>query len=128
MILLLNLSLIIIPIIVGYRLGMDNAQFQGTVKQMTAFIVRKEDKKQVIFDWIKQADRKTYTYGYTDLLKTDLRQNIASIEVTVLVLAAVLFSLEQTEKIITDQFKLLPNKKIAYIENSAHFILYDQPE
>jgi len=109
-------------------LAMDDAQFQGMVRQMTDFMVRNENKKQVIFDWIKQADRKSYTYGYTDLLKTDLRQSIASIEIPVLVLAAVPFSLEQTEKIITDQFKQLPNKKIAYIENSAHFIMYDQPE
>lgn len=109
-------------------LAMDATQFGNTIKQMTAFMVRKEDKKQVITDWVKQADRKTYTYGYTDLLKTDLRQSIASIEVPVLILAAVPFNLEQTEKIITDQFNQLPNKKIAYIENSAHFIMYDQPE
>lgn len=109
-------------------LAMNDTQFDNLARQMSAFMVRNEGKKQVLADWIKQSDRKTYTYGYTDLLKTDLRQSIASIEVPVLILAAVPFNLEQTEKIIAEQFQHLSNKEIAYIENSSHFIMYDQPE
>jgi len=109
-------------------LAMDDEQFGDMVSQMTAFMVRNAEKKKVISDWMKQADRKTYTYGYTDLLKKDLRETISTIVAPVLVLAAVPFNLEQTEQIITGQFEHLSNKKIAYIENSAHFIMYDQPE
>ena len=107
---------------------MNDEQFHAMANQMAGFMVRNEEKKKLIVEWMAQADRKAYTHGYTDLLKTDLRESIASIDIPVLVLAAVPFNLEQTEQIISAQYQNLKDKKIAYIENSAHFIMYDQPE
>jgi len=109
-------------------MNMNDEQFSTMATQMAGFMVRNEEKKKLIIEWMTQADRKTYTHGYTDLLKTDLREAISSINIPVLVLAAVPFSLEQTEQIIGEQFKNLEDKKIVYIQNSAHFIMYDQPE
>ena len=109
-------------------LAMDETQFAGMATQMANYMTKVEEKKGIIAEWMQQADRRTYVYGYTEILKMDIRQEVASIEVPTLVLAAVPFNLEQTQQIMGDQYANLSNKKIEYIENSGHFIMFDQPE
>ncbi|WP_430815519.1 alpha/beta fold hydrolase [Carboxylicivirga sp. RSCT41] len=109
-------------------MAMDDEQFAGMANNMAGYMTLKQDKKSIIADWIKQADRQTYVYGYTEILKLDLRKQVEAIKVPVLVLAAVPFNLEQTKQIMADQYALIGDKRIEYIENSGHFIMFDQPE
>ncbi len=109
-------------------MAMNDEQFAGMATQMASFMTKNEDKKATIAQWMQEADRKTYVNGYTDILKVDIRKDLSNITVPTLVLAAVPMSLEQTQKIMEDQYAALVNKKVEYIENSGHFIMFDQTQ
>ncbi|WP_229796829.1 alpha/beta fold hydrolase [Algibacter mikhailovii] len=107
-----------------------NAQAFGTMAtQMAKGMTSKEDKQVLIKDWILKADRATYVYGYTDLMKLDLREPIAAIKVPVTILAATEpYGQENAKKNYNTQYMNLDNYTIKYAKGSAHFIMYDQPE
>lgn len=52
--------------------------FQNTATLMAQGMTTVTEKQDLIKSWILEADRKTYVYGYTDLLKLDLRPALAS--------------------------------------------------
>ena len=110
-------------------LNMDEVAFKGMVSQMANGMCREKEKQNLISDWMVKADRKTYVYGYTELLKTDLRKELTLVKVPTLILASTLYpSKDQIEKNYTEQYTNLQNKSIVYVEGAAHFIMFDQPE
>ncbi len=88
----------------------------------------KEDKKEVIKNYILNSDRETYVYGYTDLLKLDLREKLADIKIKTLILGASFPSKETVLSTYENQYANLANKEIFIADNSKHFIMFDQPE
>ncbi|WP_400075860.1 alpha/beta fold hydrolase [Winogradskyella sp. R77965] len=110
-------------------LSMSSEDFEAVAIQMASGMVLNEEKKQVIKDWIINTDRETYVYGFTDLLKLDLREDIIKIKIPVLLLAATKpYGEEMVKMTYKDQYKNLENYEIKYAHDSAHFIMYDQPE
>ena len=110
-------------------LDMDTDSFETMATQMASGMSLNKNKHNVIKDWIMQADRKTYVYGYTDLLKLDLRQSVSKITIPVTVLAATQpYGEEAVKKTYAEQYKNLKNYSIKYAKESAHFIMFDQPE
>ncbi|MDQ2180694.1 alpha/beta fold hydrolase [Marinifilum sp. D714] len=109
-------------------LKMNDEEFRGMAMNMAVFMSKSASKHQQIVDWMIKADRKTYVYGYTDLLKLDLREDIKNIESQVVILAAANPSKSMVEGVYNNQFAALKSKEIVYIENSAHFIMFDQFE
>lgn len=108
---------------------MDMKAFEGMANQMVKGMTMNVEKQTQIKDWILQSDRETYVYGYTDLLKLDLRENIARINTPVVILAATHpYGLEIVKKTYEEQYKNLKTYEIEYAEGSAHFIMYDKPE
>ena len=81
-----------------------------------------------MINYILQSDRKTYVYGYTELLKLDLRNKLANIKAETLVLGADFPSKEMTLPNFEAQFSQLENKEIKIASGSKHFIMFDQPE
>jgi len=69
-------------------LEIDNVSFEKIATQMASGMSLNTEKQGQIKDWIVKADRETYVYGYTDLLKLDLREAIAKIDIPVTVLGA----------------------------------------
>jgi pimeloyl-ACP methyl ester carboxylesterase len=110
------------------QLSMDSLSFAKMAKQMAAGMSMNKAKHSQLVSWMTSADRKTYVYGYIDLLKLDLREDLAHIEAPVVVLAATFPSKAVVEKTWDSQLSKLKNKTIYYADNSAHFIMYDQPE
>ena len=109
-------------------LQMNTVAFESMAEQMANGMTLNEDKKSQIKNWIIQADRETYVYGYTDLLKLDLRNDIAKINIPVIVLAATHpYGKEMVEKTYKKQYQNLETYDIEYAENAAHFIMYDNP-
>ena len=109
-------------------LQMNTVAFESIAEQMANGMTLNEDKKSQIKNWIIQADRETYVYGYTDLLKLDLRNDIAKINIPVIVLAATHpYGKEMVEKTYKKQYQNLETYDIEYVENAAHFIMYDNP-
>lgn len=109
-------------------LEMDDKAFQGMIAQQAAFMSKSPEGQKSIVAMMKNSDRKTYVYGYIEMLNLDLRNEIAKISVPVTVLAATFPSREIVEKTYKAQFEKLPNAVIKYVDNSAHFVMYDQPE
>lgn len=110
-------------------LEMKDEAFNGMATQMASGMTSNSEKQKLIRDWILMADRKTYVYGYTDLMKLDLRETIANIKAPVSILAATLpYGEETVKKTYEGQYKSLKNYSIKFAKDSAHFIMYDQPE
>jgi pimeloyl-ACP methyl ester carboxylesterase len=110
------------------QLTMDSSSFLTMAKQMAAGMCLTKTKHQQIINWMLMADRKTYVYGYIDLLKLDLREDVANIKIPVVVLAATYPNKQMVEETWNKQLAKLPNKTVYYADNAAHFIMFDQPE
>ncbi len=109
-------------------LAMDSLSFKAMAKQMASYMAINKTVHAQLTDWILESDRKTYVYGYTDLLKLDLRETIAQISIPVTVLAATHPNKEVMKAQYEKQYVKLPHKKIVYAEDAGHFIMYDKPE
>ena len=110
-------------------LSMNIPDFKAMQKQMAANICSDTTRQQQIVDWMMMADRKTYVYGYTELMRSDLRETLKTIQQPVLILAAGKYpTKEQILKIYEDQYTNLKNKHLKFVDNSAHFVMYDQSQ
>ncbi|WP_298893527.1 alpha/beta hydrolase [uncultured Psychroserpens sp.] len=110
-------------------LDMDANSFEVMASQMAGGMSLNKEKHALIKEWIIKADRKTYVYGYTDLLKLDLRTSIAKISIPVVVLAATQpYGENVVKKTYEEQYKNLKGYSIKYAKESAHFIMFDQPK
>ncbi len=110
-------------------LDMDAKSFALMADQMVVGMTLNKDKHELLKSWIINTDRETYVYGYTDLLKLDLRKVLAQIKVPVTILAATQpYGKENVKKPYEDQYKNLDKYTIKYVTDSAHFIMFDQPE
>ena len=110
-------------------LAMSEADFKAMANKMAKNMsINPKGQKQIVADMLK-SDRKTYVYGYTDLLKLDLRQKLSNIDIPVYILAATLPYGKEAAKInYKNQYQNLNDYKLHFAENSKHFIMYDQPE
>lgn len=109
------------------QLSMDSVQFRQMAKQMVTGMCLNPARHTQLINWMLQADRKTYVNGYIDLLRLDLRDALADMTVPMVILAATHPSRQLVETTWNDQLAKLKNKHIEYAEQSAHFIMYDQP-
>lgn len=109
-------------------LEMSDADFINMNNQSVQYMCNNKEKQKLIATMMNQADRKTFVYGYIDMLNLDLRLEIAKIKKQVTILAATNPSLEMVTKTYNGQYKNLPSVTILYAENSAHFVMFDQPE
>lgn len=109
-------------------LNMDETSFSAMATQMAKGMSLNKEKHNQIKEWIVMADRQTYVYGFTDLLKLDLRETIAEINVPVILLAATQpYGEDVVKNTYKEQYKYLNNYTISFAKESAHFIMYDQP-
>lgn len=112
----------------NYILQMTDSAFKAMNKQSVTYMCQDTEKQQTILNWMNVCDRKTYVYGYIDMLNLDLRTAIAGITVPVTVLAATFPDKQMIEKTYAEQYKNLPATSILYADKAAHFVMYDQPE
>jgi pimeloyl-ACP methyl ester carboxylesterase len=108
-------------------LEMDSASFAAMNAQNVPYMCKNAEKQKMVIDWMNKADRKTYVHGYIDMLNLDLREEIAKIKIPVIVLGAANPDRATVEKTYKAQYVKLPSVVIHYAENSAHFVMYDQP-
>ncbi len=109
-------------------LEMDNKQFENMAKMMASNMTLNTEKTDILTSWILEADRKTWVYGYTDLLKLDLRNKLSKIKCETLILGTPYQSKEIAKENYEKQYANLPNKVIKMASNSKHFIMFDQAE
>ncbi|MGB3144301.1 MAG: alpha/beta hydrolase, partial [Maribacter sp.] len=110
-------------------LTMTDVDFEGMVTQMATGMAIDKDKQLQIRNWMLMADRETYVYGYTDLLKLDLRHDLEKITVPVTILAATEpYGHEMAKSTYENQYKNLKEYDLKFAEGANHFIMYDQPD
>lgn len=109
-------------------LNMEHDDFVDLANMMAESMVLDSSHYQLISNWIIDSDRNTYVYGYTDLLKLDLRNDLSKLEVSVSIIAATYpYGKDTVAKTFKEQFKNLNDYELYYAENSGHFIMLDQP-
>ncbi|SIQ05432.1 alpha/beta fold hydrolase [Maribacter ulvicola] len=110
-------------------LAMNANDFETMAAQMTSGMTKEKSNQEKIKDWMIQADRETYVYGYTDLLKLDLREDLAKIQTPVTILAATEpYGLDMAKSTYDLQYKALEEYTIEFANGSSHFIMFDQPQ
>lgn len=110
-------------------LNMDEESFETMAAQMAQGMTLNKEKQPLIKNWMIQTDRKTYVYGYTDLLRLDLRDAIANITIPTTILAATHpYGQAAVKQTYTTQYQKLKDYTINFATESAHFIMFDQPE
>jgi len=109
-------------------LTMNSADFEKSNNQSVGYMCNNKEKQKLIATMMNQSDRKTFVYGYIDMLNLDLRSELAKIKVPVTILAATFPNKDIVSKTYQAQYKNLPQVNVLYAENAAHFVMYDQPE
>ncbi|WP_245232988.1 alpha/beta fold hydrolase [Maribacter forsetii] len=110
-------------------LVMNDTDFETKVIQMASGMTKEKSNQEIIKNWMIQADKGTYVYGYTDLLKLDLREDLSKINSPVTILAATEpYGLEMAKSTYGLQYKALAAYTIEFANGSSHFIMYDQPQ
>lgn len=109
-------------------LNMNDEQFKGMANMMASNMTNTNTKIDTLAQWILEADRKTYVYGYTDLLKLDQTKILSTIKAKTLILGASFPSTDIAKANFEKQYSLLKNKTIEMATNSKHFIMFDQAE
>lgn len=111
------------------QLSMDDTQFEQMARGMSQGMSLNPAAQKQIKKWILQTDRKTYVYGYTDYLKLDLREDLKNISVPVTILAADQpYGKAMVEQTYQGQYANLAAYDLIIAENSAHFVMLDQPQ
>ncbi|HLW31361.1 MAG TPA: hypothetical protein VKX40_03795, partial [Aequorivita sp.] len=110
-------------------LAMNEEAFGKMAIQSATYMTSNTGKQKVIADWIIASDRKTYVYGYTDLLKLDLRDSLSHIKTPVFIMGATEpYGKEAAESNYRKQYKNLKDYSLKFAEGSGHFIMFDSPE
>lgn len=109
-------------------LEMENNQFKNMASMMASNMTYNSKKIETITNWILEADKKTWVYGYTDLLKLDLREALQKVKCKTLILGASFPNADNAKNYFEKQYSNLDNKEIIMASNSKHFIMFDEPE
>jgi len=101
-------------------------QFQDNQFKAMLAIISDSAHAGLITQWSAASDRKTLGYTFVEMSTTDLRNEIAKINIPVLVLGSTYGTTQTSQKVFTAQYALLHDKKII-IAPGKHFIMYDDP-
>ena len=110
-------------------LAMSEVDFANMAAGMSQGMSLNSEAREKIKNWTIQADRKTYVYGYTDYLRLDVRENLKNITIPVIVIAADMpYGKEVVGQTYRGQYANLIDYELIIVENSAHFVMFDQQE
>ena len=111
--------------------SMSDSAFKSMQAQVIKSMLSNKEKYETVLGWSIQSDRATMAYTMNELMTNDLRDDIASIEVPVLVLGAwdpgFPFSQEQQKETYAEQYKDIKTLDLVMADNARHFIMYDDP-
>ena len=111
------------------QLAMDDITFEQTATAMSKGMSTIKSEQERIKNWILEADRQTYVYGYTDYLKLDLREDLINISIPVTIIAASKpYGEEMVKQTYKRQYANLKDYEFIIAQDSAHFIMLDKPD
>ena len=114
---------------------MDNSAFKASQLNTAKFLCADSTKWDRIATWGVNSDRKTVAYSMYEMLGNDMRQNIATIKVPVLVMAAFAptaqypgFTKDYVLSAYKQQYQACKTCVVDVTPSSKHFIMYDAPQ
>jgi pimeloyl-ACP methyl ester carboxylesterase len=110
------------------QLNMPTEQFKQMLNQQVQMMCKNKEKHELITEWMVNTDRATYVKGFIDYLNFDATPYLEKIEAKVLILGATSYGRAQSEQVYKNQYANLAEYDIKFAENSAHYVMYDQPE
>lgn len=109
-------------------LSMDEAAQSAYLTQMAQGMVSGPEAQRKVKNWMQNADRETFVYGYVDLLKLDNRSILSAIEAPVLIVVAGQPYGEGALETMEKQYTKLVQKTFAFAADSKHYVMLDQPD
>lgn len=109
-------------------LEMSDEAIKQSATMMAQNMTANPSKVEILTQWSIEADRKTFVYGYTDLLKLDLREVLPQVKAKTLILGASFPDAAIVKGNYEKQYAKLATKQIEIADGSKHFIMFDQPE
>jgi pimeloyl-ACP methyl ester carboxylesterase len=114
-------------------LAMPADQYAAMQPLMAARMVRDPEAQKLLAASFAASDRKVAVKAMEEDLETDLRADVASIKTPALVLYAYDPAAQQPdaatyEAAVQLAYKKMPSVTLKRIDDSRHFIMYDQPE
>lgn len=110
-------------------LAQDDAAFAAGQRMGVPSLVQDPAFQAAVAGWSITSDRASFAGGMHALMTTDLRPRLASITapVTVLIAANPFAPRARVEPLYTAAYAGLPQARLTLIEDSYHFIMFDQP-
>lgn len=111
-------------------LAQDRASFAEGQQQSVRSLVRNTAHHAEVAGWSIASDRATFAGAIHALMSTDLRPRLSAITapVTVLIAANTFAPRARVEPLYAAAYAGLPQAKLTVIDDSYHFIMFDQPE
>jgi len=114
-------------------MAMPADQYAAMQPMMAARMVKNPDAQKLVAASFAASDRGVAVQAMEEDLQTDLRPAVASIKTPALVLYAYDAAAQQPdaatyEATVQSAYKAMPKATLVRIEDSRHFIMYDQPE
>ena len=101
-------------------------------KRMLPALVKSPQGLKIVTDWAVASDKSVVARAMFDAMTTDLRPKLARIKTPTTILypwdSSTGFAQSATDAMYQKNFAALPNKTLARIDGSRHFIMLDQPE
>ena len=103
----------------------------GVLEQMFAGMTRIDSMKPMLMEGLRGTDRQTAANAMHELFLVDLRPELANITAPMSVLYAppqdASVPDEQLDRAVRESFANVPHARIVRVDDSAHFIFFDQP-
>ncbi len=115
-------------------LKVSDEQYEAMQKMMLPSMVRNPDGLKVVTENSSTSDRKIVVEAMAEDLETDLRGEVANIRTPALMLhpldatASKEVAAIKADSLYENQYKPMPNVKLVRVDDSRHFIMFDQPQ
>jgi pimeloyl-ACP methyl ester carboxylesterase len=108
----------------------DDAGFAATQRMGVRSLVRNPAFHEQVVQWSIASDRATFAGAIHALMTTDMRPRLGEVAAPVTVIAAAnpFAARSRIEPLYTAAYAGLPQAKLTVIDDSFHFIMFDQPE
>jgi pimeloyl-ACP methyl ester carboxylesterase len=115
----------------GQLLSMPDDQFAAMTTMMVGGMVKTPDARKTVAASSIASDRKVFLDATYEDLQTDIRGDLAGIKVPMLLVYPYDATLQKDEAaydaLYHDAYKAKPNTTLVRVDDSRHFIMYDQP-
>ncbi|NVE95266.1 alpha/beta fold hydrolase [Altererythrobacter lutimaris] len=111
-------------------LGQTDEQFAQSQQTGVRSLVQNADFHETVVGWSLASDRTTFANALHTLMTTDLRPELANVMAPTTVIAAsnAFAPRERVEALYAGAYDGLEGAQVAIVEDSFHFIMFDQPE